>query len=76
MFDWLTVAIFAGLIVLFLHRSSQKEPPRDKLWQYLIASSGCALVNYVGNAGQTILACAMAAAVLTFIIKVLKPFEW
>ena len=48
-YDWLTVAIFAGLIVLFLQRSSAEGEPSDSIWQYLVASVGCALANYLGN---------------------------
>lgn len=73
-FDWVTVAIFAGLIVLFLERSAQEEP-NDHLWQYLAASVGCAVVNYLGNEGYRIAALAALAVVLGFIIIVLKPFD-
>ena len=74
-FDWGAVAVFGCLIVLFLHRSTQKEAPRDSLWQYLAAAGGCALVNFVGNAGYIVPACAIGAAVIAFIFKVLKPFD-
>jgi hypothetical protein len=48
-YDWVTVAIFAGLIVLFLQRSSGEGEPQDSIWQYLAASVGCAASNYFGN---------------------------
>ena len=48
-YDWVTVAIFAGLIVLFLQRSSGTGEPQDSIWQYLAASIGCAVANYLGN---------------------------
>jgi len=48
-YDWVTVAIFAGLIVLFLQRSSGTGEPQDSIWQYLAASVGCAAANYLGN---------------------------
>ena len=48
-YDWVTVAIFAGLIVLFLQRSSAEGEPQDSIWQYLGASVGCAVANYFGN---------------------------
>ena len=73
-FDWVTLAIFAGLIVLFLQRSSEAEP-RDSLWQYLIAALGCAVANYVGNEVSEIAAVALIGAVLAFVFIVLKPFE-
>ena len=48
-YDWVTVALFAGLIVLFLQRSSAQGEPNDSIWQYLVASIGCAVTNYLGN---------------------------
>lgn len=85
-YDWVTVAIFAGLIVLFLHRSSTDGEPQDTIWQYLIASVGCAVANYLGN--QAVkhegggvdylnhgLALAVLAGTLGYIWVVLKPFK-
>lgn len=73
-FDFLTLAIFAGLIVLFLQRSVAPDAPKDHLWQYLAASCGCALVNYLGNEGHTIAAVLLLVGTLAFISYVLKPF--
>ena len=74
-FDYLTMAIFAGLIVLFLQRSMGEETYRDSLWQYLVASVGCALGNYLGNEGYRIFAVLVIGATLAFIFYVLRPFE-
>ena len=86
-YDWLTVIIFAGLIVLFLQRSTGDGEPRDNIWQYLLASFGCAVANYVGNdkegqisaaigdAGRHFAAVAIIIAVLAYVWYVLKPFE-
>jgi hypothetical protein len=73
-FDWVSLLIFAGLVVLFLQRSSE-ENPRDHLWQYLVPAVGCAVANYVGNEGYAVVAVAILAAVLAFIHYVLKPFQ-
>ena len=84
-YDWVTVAIFAGLIVLFLQRSSGTGEPQDSIWQYLIASVGCAVANYLGN--QAIkheggvdylnhgLAIVVLAGTLAYIWIVLKPLS-
>jgi hypothetical protein len=79
-YDWVTVIIFAGLIVLFLQRSV--GPERDHLWQYLAASVALAVLNQVGNAaveqGNTLyhlIAAGGILAVLAFIQIVLKPFD-
>lgn len=73
-YDWVTVAIFAGLIVLYLQRSALDEP-RDNIWQYLGASVGCAVANYFGNEEQHIVAIAIIALTLGYIFYALKPFE-
>jgi hypothetical protein len=79
-YDWVTVMAFAGLIVLFLQRSQGE--PRDHLWQYLIASVGCAVTNYIGNEAMKSGAIALHAgalllfaATLGFVWRVLKPFD-
>jgi hypothetical protein len=73
-YDWVTVAIFAGLIVLFLQRSMQDEPS-DKLWHYLVASVGCAVTNYFGNQNLHVPAILCLVAVGAFIYYFIKPFE-
>ena len=73
-YDWITVAIFAGLIVLYLQRSSIDEP-RDSIWQYLGASVGCAVANYFGNHGQHIVAAGIIVATLGYIFYALRPFD-
>lgn len=73
-YDWITVAIFAGLVVLFLERSRAGDES-DPLYNYLIAAAGCALGNYLGNEGMTVFAVAVVVATLGFIFYVLKPFK-
>ena len=42
-YDWLSLAIFAGLIVLFLQRSTSERAENDvSLLYYLAAGVGCA----------------------------------
>lgn len=79
-YDWATMVVFAGLVVLFLQRSQGEA--RDQLWQYLVAAVGCAVTNYLGNEaiklGDTtyhIGAVALGIATLAFIYLVLKPFD-
>ena len=73
-YDWITLALFGGLIVLFLERSSQDEPT-DHLWQYIIPAIGCAIANYAGNHGQTIIAIGVIVGVIGYIHVVLRPLE-
>ena len=86
-YDWVTVAIFAGLIVLFLQRSSAEGEPVDSIWQYLIAAIGCAVANYLGNRALKngvdgsvdyighALAVVTLVAVLAYVWFALKPFK-
>ena len=75
-YDWLSLAIFAGLIVLFLQRSTSDRGERDvSLLYYLVAGVGCALANYFGDRGNDIVAIALLGATAAFIALVLKPFK-
>jgi hypothetical protein len=73
--DWMTMGIFAGLIVLFLHRSMAPGEPKDHLWQYLPPATGCAVANFIGNQGNGVLATLILVVVLGYILLVLKPFD-
>jgi len=73
-YDWVTVAVFAGLAVLFLQRSSEEEP-QDKILHYLPPAAGCAVSNYLGNEGFTLPAVGLLVAVMAYIHFVLKPFD-
>ncbi|QXQ08292.1 hypothetical protein KX816_10190 [Sphingosinicellaceae bacterium] len=79
-YDWATMVVFAGLVVLFLQRSQGEA--RDELWQYLVAAVGCAGTNYIGNEALRLEsnlyhagAVALFVATLAFIWVVLKPFD-
>jgi hypothetical protein len=75
-YDWVSIGIFAGLIVLFLQRStSAKELDRhDSLPTYLGAGVGCAIANYLGNKGNDLLAIILIIATLAFVFYFLRPF--
>jgi hypothetical protein len=75
-YDWVSLAIFAGLIVLFLQRSVGERAEKDaSLLYYLAAGVGCAVANYFGNHGQDLLAILLLVATIGLIIVVLKPFR-
>lgn len=74
-FDWLTVAIFAGIAVLFLQRSTQ-ETPSDSMWHYLPPTVGCAVANQLGNNGYTLIATIMMVLILMYLVYFLKPFRF
>ncbi|WP_174274186.1 XrtV sorting system accessory protein [Sphingomonas bacterium] len=78
-YDWVTVAVFAGLIVLFLQRSSTEGEPKDSIWQYLAASVGCAVANYLGNHDDVpyhhVLAILVLGGTIAYIWFALKPLD-
>ena len=75
-YDWVTLSIFAGLIVLFLQRSVSDRAEKDaSLLYYLAAGAGCAAANYFGNEGQHAVAIAILGATMALIIYFLKPFN-
>jgi hypothetical protein len=81
-YDWLTVAIFAGLAVVFLQRSIGERPAHDKIIKYLPPSLGCMAANYLGNeslegGGQimSVLAVALMVAAMVYIWFVIRPLE-
>lgn len=74
-YDWIAVGIFAGLIVLFMQRStSESETVHDPLWMYITAGVGCAIANYVGNKGMQVAAILAIVLTLGFILHFLRPF--
>jgi hypothetical protein len=73
-YDWVTVGLFAALIVLFLQRSSEENPP-DKLWHYAPPSVGCAVANYLGNEGLHQLAIPALIGIVAYMVMVLKVIK-
>ena len=73
-YDWITIIIFAGLAVLFLHRSMQPSESQDRMISYLPPAVALALANYCGNHGLGLVSFLIVVAVLAYIAAVLKPF--
>lgn len=74
-YDWVTLAVFAGLIVLFMQRSDEDgAEANDPLYLYLAAGVGCGVTNYFGNEGNHVLAIPLLILTLGFILHFLKPF--
>lgn len=74
-YDWVTLAIFAGLAVLFLQRSTDPDSS-DSLIPYLGAGVGCAVANYLGNHDQQLAAILLIIATVGFVLFYLKPFNF
>jgi hypothetical protein len=73
-YDWITVAIFAGIVVLFLQRSVGDSDVEDSLISYFPPAIACAVANQFGNNGYDAIAIAMIAGALVYCWYVLKPF--
>ncbi len=70
-YDWTSVLLFAGLVVLMLQRSSMKPPP-DSLWAYLPPAIACAAANQFGNNGEDAIAIILLGAIIVYVFTVLK----
>jgi putative Mn2+ efflux pump MntP len=71
-FDWLSVALFSALALLFLIRSAQPEP-RDRMIAYLPPALGCMVGNQLGNHDQPLWGAIVLIGVAVYIVRVLKP---
>ena len=81
-YDWVTVAIFAGLIVIFLQRSVGDTEPQDSILSYLPPAAGCAVANWFGNKGVEegnasfhAIAELCIAALVAYTYYFIKPFH-
>lgn len=73
-FDVVSIALFAGLAILYLQRSASKEADPIALWKYAVAAVGCAVADFLGNNDQALLSVAMFVFVVVFSVLMLKPF--
>ena len=74
-FDWISVALFSGIIVLFIHRatSGADDDPDQPIIPYLVGGVGCAVGNYFGNQGMLPLAILVLGATILYILYYLRP---
>ena len=79
LFDWAAMAVFAGLVVLFLQRSIS-EHAVDRIYHYAPPAVGCAAANYVGNLGVDsnrtdlqLFAGVILIACVAYIFHILRP---
>ncbi len=74
LYDLVTMGMFAGIVILFLQRSTMPASPRDRIYHYLPPAIGCALANWLGNNHFDLLAIATMLATVVYVIYVLRPF--
>lgn len=76
-YDWVSLAIFAALVVLFLQRATGDNAEEDmSLLYYLAAAVGCAAGDYLGNHDQALMGALVLGATVAFILFYLKPFKF
>jgi hypothetical protein len=74
-YDWLTVAIFAGLAVIYLQRSAGERPAHDAVWKYLPPAALCMFANQMGNADQRQAATLLMIGALAYVWFVIRPLD-
>ncbi len=76
-YDWLSVALFATLIVIFVHRATSEddEEADQPFWPYLLGGVGCAVGNYFGNEGMMPLAILFLGGTALFIFYYIRPLQ-
>ncbi len=75
LYDLVTLCLFAGLVILFLQRSTMPESPNDRIYHYLPAAIGLALANWLGNQHFDVLAIGTLLATVAYVLYVLRPFN-
>jgi hypothetical protein len=74
-YDLITLALFAGLAILFLRRSVDTRLANDRIYHYIPPAAGLALANWLGNQHQDALAILSILVVVAYVSVVLKPFQ-
>ena len=74
-YDWLTVAIFAALAIVYLQRSVGPRPVHDTMWKYLPPAAACVAANQVGNAGWSLVAAVLMVAAMAYVWFVIRPLD-
>lgn len=74
-YDWVTMLVFGGLVILFLQRSMGPPSPSDRIYHYLPPALGCAVANWLGNHGHAAPAIALIIVIVGYILFFMKPFD-
>ena len=75
LYDWITVALFGCIAVIFLNRSVGPPRESDRTYHYLPPAIGCALADYSGNHGLGGIAILLSIVVAAYILFVLRPLD-
>jgi hypothetical protein len=72
-YDWLTVALFAGLVTHFLSFSEKPEADDISFGHYLLLSVLCAAANWLGNHDWDLAAVVVLLAGGGYAYRFLRP---
>lgn len=72
-FDWITMALFCALALLFLQRSVGPALAGDRAWHYLPPALLLACADQLGNRGYSIAAVALLVLAGGYAVAVLRP---
>jgi hypothetical protein len=74
-YDWVSMLLFGGIVVLFLQRSMSTSRSSDKIYHYIPPALGCAAGNYLGNNDHRTAGAAVLILVVGYLIFYMKPFD-
>ena len=69
--DWVSLALFCGIAILFLQRSVGPKLPGDSMIRYLPAAIGCVAGDLLGNEGWPVAGWAVLALTVAYSWRVL-----
>jgi hypothetical protein len=72
-YDWLTVALFAGLVTHFLAYSAKDDAEDISFGHYLLLSVLCAAANWLGNHDWELVAMLLLLAGACYAYRFLRP---
>lgn len=72
-FDWIAMALFCALALLFLQRSVGPELAGDRAWHYLPPALLLACADQLGNRGHPTAAVALLVLAAGYVVAVLRP---
>ena len=72
-FDFVSIAVFAAVAVMFIQAVVTERVKLKQVWKYGLAGAGCALANHLGDDGLRIEAVFVALLTVAFALLVLLP---
>jgi hypothetical protein len=74
-YDWLAMAFFCWIVVVYLKRSVGHVVGGDRIYHYLPPSLCCAASNYFGNHGSSLGAVVFLAVAVAYFLYFVRPIS-